>query len=396
MNPAGNDGDPGSVQGSRAGCTVTLGIDGESYEIDITPENARELRALLAGGQRSSVRRAPSRGSGVLPSGSPVPPGHAGRCNSSAAGSGGTGAGRPGAGAVRLLAGCALRRLRTGAGYHLEAAAGFLDCDKSKISRIETGQRGIRMLDLRVLLDRYGASGDERAVLEALAARGRPSWWEPFDGLLSSPARDWVRIESAAAQVMIYEPVRVPDLLQTPGYAHVLAGSSPRQPPGGGDPAQAAALNAVRQRLVLEAPRIRLHAVIGEAALRQDIGAPQAMRDQFTWLAELQRYRLVSIQVLPSATAGAVMPGGPVTIARLTAVPGIEAAWLPDPSGGVILADPHAVAGCERAFWNLSSAALTEHQTRALLEVLAGAGPVEPAVAGFPALSGRRRHRARP
>lgn len=395
MNPAGHDGDVGSVQGSRAGCAVTLGIDGESYEIDITPENARELRALLAGGQRSSVRRAPSREADVLRSGSPVPPGHAGRRSSPADRSGGTGAGRPGPGAVRLLTGCALRRLRTSAGYLLEEAAGFLDCDKSKISRIETGQRGIRLLDLRVLLARYGTSGDERAVLEALAARSRPSWWEPFDGLLSSPARDWVQIESSAAQVMIYEPARVPDLLQAPGYAHVLAGSAPRQPPGGGDPAQAAALNAVRQRLLLGAPRIRLHAVIGEAALRQDIGAPQALRDQLAWLAELQRrYPLVSIQILPSATAGPVMPGGPVTIARLTAVPGIEAAWLPDPSGGVILADPLAVAGCERAFWNLSSAALTAHQTRELLEVAAGAGPVEPAVAGLPALSGRR-HRAR-
>jgi transcriptional regulator with XRE-family HTH domain len=45
----------------------------------------------------------------------------------------------------RQLVGSALRRYRANVGYALEDAAKVLDCDRSKISRVETGQRGIRV-----------------------------------------------------------------------------------------------------------------------------------------------------------------------------------------------------------------------------------------------------------
>ena len=47
----------------------------------------------------------------------------------------------------RRLIGGALRRYRENIGYTLEDAARILECDRSKISRIETGQRGIRPKD---------------------------------------------------------------------------------------------------------------------------------------------------------------------------------------------------------------------------------------------------------
>src|SRR5690242_11322294 len=59
------------------------------------------------------------------------------------------------------VVGAALRRYREMIGYQLEDAARVLDCDRSKISRIEAGVRGIRMLELRILLGEYGADADE-------------------------------------------------------------------------------------------------------------------------------------------------------------------------------------------------------------------------------------------
>ena len=47
--------------------------------------------------------------------------------------------------ARRRLLGAALRRHREGLGYSLADAARILECDPSKISRIETGHRGIRV-----------------------------------------------------------------------------------------------------------------------------------------------------------------------------------------------------------------------------------------------------------
>jgi len=62
---------------------------------------------------------------------------------------------------ARVL-GAALRRYREMIGYQLEDAAGVLDCGRSKISRIESGIRGIRGLELRILLKEYGVDADER------------------------------------------------------------------------------------------------------------------------------------------------------------------------------------------------------------------------------------------
>jgi len=45
--------------------------------------------------------------------------------------------------ARRRLIGGALRRYREGIAYTLEDSARCLGCDRSRISRIETGQRGI-------------------------------------------------------------------------------------------------------------------------------------------------------------------------------------------------------------------------------------------------------------
>jgi transcriptional regulator with XRE-family HTH domain len=58
--------------------------------------------------------------------------------------------------ARRLLIGAALRRYREDQGFVLEDAARVLECDRSKISRIETGQRGIRPKELLELLTEYG------------------------------------------------------------------------------------------------------------------------------------------------------------------------------------------------------------------------------------------------
>ena len=75
----------------------------------------------------------------------------------------------------RRLLGGALRRYRENLGYALDDAARILECDRSKISRIETGQRGIRPKELRELLTEYGVPDREQAALLAIAQPRRPA-----------------------------------------------------------------------------------------------------------------------------------------------------------------------------------------------------------------------------
>ena len=128
----------------------------------------------------------------------------------------------------RRLVGGALRRYRENVGYALEDAARVLECDRSKISRIETGQRGIRPKELRELLTEYGVPEREQAALVAIASRGgQRGWWHRYADVLPGPYLDYVIMESAAAEIMTYEAQVVPDLLQTDDYARAIAAAEP-------------------------------------------------------------------------------------------------------------------------------------------------------------------------
>src|ERR1035437_7721423 len=130
--------------------------------------------------------------------------------------------------ARRRLLGAALRRHRESLGYRLGAAARILECERSKISRIESGQRGIRGKDLRDLLTNYGVSEPEQQTLTAIAHPHRASgWWQPYTGVLPAPWLDYLITEAAASQIHTYQPQQIPDLLQTPEYARAVAAAPP-------------------------------------------------------------------------------------------------------------------------------------------------------------------------
>ena len=85
----------------------------------------------------------------------------------------------------RRLLGTALRGYRETLGFNLDEAALILACDRSKISRIETGERGIRTEELRELLTEYRVPAAEQEALLAVAHRGRESgWWLGYRDVL--------------------------------------------------------------------------------------------------------------------------------------------------------------------------------------------------------------------
>src|ERR1700678_4823958 len=92
----------------------------------------------------------------------------------------------------RRLVRRALRGYRESRGFTLQDAAQMLECARSKISRIETGDRGIRPKELRELLTEYGVPAVEQEALLAVAHRGRESgWWLDYRDVLSGDAPDY-------------------------------------------------------------------------------------------------------------------------------------------------------------------------------------------------------------
>jgi transcriptional regulator with XRE-family HTH domain len=289
----------------------------------------------------------------------------------------------------RRLLGAALRKYRENLGYGLDEAARILECDRSKISRIETGQRGIRAKELRELLTEYGVPAGEQAALLAIAHRGRQhGWWQDYPDVLSDAGQDYVIMEAAASEILAYESHQVPDLLQTQGYARAVADADPNWA-GDEQRLHAVEVKLARQRVVLAERSPRLEFVITEAALHQVVGGSDVMRPQLDRLASLAAGAgaagetgttratgpSVSLQVLPfEAGAYAAAGCGSMAILRFADTPGLGVIHLAALSGGgagVGLEAQEDVARYIRTFARLRAAALTPAASARLLRDMA-------------------------
>ena len=288
----------------------------------------------------------------------------------------------------RRLLGSALRGYREGLGYNLDEAARILECDRSKISRIETGQRGIRPKELRELLTEYGVPAAEQEALLAVAHRSRESgWWLDYRDVLSAGAQDYVIMEIAATDILIYEANQVPDLLQTPDYIRAVAEADARYP-SAELRAQAMEVKLNRQRIVLAARAPGLDIVLTEGALRQAVGPPRVMREQLDRLAAVadtgfadgeHEARLpaalrcrTSLRVLPFAAGAHAAAGcGSMTLLQFAETPEIGVVHLATLSGGVSLDGREEVSRYLRAFSSLRLAALSPSRSAQLIRAAA-------------------------
>ena len=292
----------------------------------------------------------------------------------------------------RRLLGSALREYRENLGWNLDEAARILECHRSKISRIETGERGIQPKELRELLAEYSVPAAERQALLAIAHRGRESgWWLDYRDVLTADGQDYVIMEIAATQLLVYEANQVPDLLQTQDYIRVVAAADARY---GSDEQRAHAMEVKlnRQRIVVAGRAPDLDVVVTEGALRQTVGAPRVMREQLGLLAAIastgyadglpgvgpnvtgtaatERSR-ISLRVLPFAAGTHAAAGyGSMTLLRFAEAPEIGVIHLPALSGGISLQGREEVVRYQRSFDRLRAAALTPSRSAQLIRVL--------------------------
>jgi transcriptional regulator with XRE-family HTH domain len=285
----------------------------------------------------------------------------------------------------RRLVGSALRRYRENVGYTLEDAARVLECDRSKISRIETGQRGIRPKELRELLAEYGVPESDQAALVAIASRGgQRGWWHPYAGSFSEAYLDYIIMESLASEIMTYEAQLVPDLLQTDDYARAIAAAEPGYTTSDQREDAIAAMNVRRQGVLTGSPGPsgpsgssgssgrRLWVVLGEGALYQEVGGPGVLAGQIRHLVQLSEdLPDLTLQVLPfSAGAHAAAGSASLAILRFSDAPSLGVVYVEALSGGVYLESQADVARYIRAFALLRASALSAADSVRLLRSL--------------------------
>ena len=197
--------------------------------------------------------------------------------------------------------GTLLRALRQRAGLSVNQAAKELLCSPSKVSRLETGQRGASARDIQDLCRIYRVDDPaQRDHLSELAREGKKrAWWQPFD----LPYATYVGLEAEADSITDFESGVVPGLLQTREYAQALHEAIvPELSRELID--QRIEARMIRQRVLSRDGPPQLTAIMDEAVLHRLVGGEEVMRAQLGRLLEVSEWPNVTIRVL-SYRAGA-------------------------------------------------------------------------------------------
>jgi transcriptional regulator with XRE-family HTH domain len=189
--------------------------------------------------------------------------------------------------------------MRTTAGMSAEYAAGLLGVDRSRISNMESGLRGISAERLRTLACNCDCT--DEAYVDALAEMAEPSqagWWERYRGSLSQGLLDISETEAHAVRLRGANTVHVPGLLQTSEHAMaIFRAVVPRLPEH--EVALRLAHRSERQSVITRDNPVPYVAVIHEAALRMQFGGRDVARGQLKYLLEVSEWDNVTVLVLP-------------------------------------------------------------------------------------------------
>ncbi|RMI92252.1 transcriptional regulator [Streptomyces sp. ZS0098] len=208
--------------------------------------------------------------------------------------------------------GSELRRMRTAAGMSAEYAAGLLGVDRSRISNMESGQRGINAERLRKLACNCDCT--DETYIDALVEMAEPSqagWWERYRGSLPQGLLDISETEAYAVRLRGANTVHVPGLLQTPEHAMAIFRAVVPQLPEH-EVALRLAHRSERQSVITSDNPVPYVAVIHEGALRMQFGGRAVARGQLQYLLEVSEWDHVTVLVLPF-THGA-FPGSGQTV----------------------------------------------------------------------------------
>ena len=193
-----------------------------------------------------------------------------------------------------------LRGIRESRGKSGDAVAAALKWSPSKISRYERARTGLRPREVERLLDYYGITGSQRALLLGLAEdAAQKGWWEEFADTLSEDYQQFIGLEHEATSIAIWHVDVVAGLLQTEAYARHIIGSYSRVEPVA--PGMIGRLVKVRmqRQQVLDREGLQLIVVLDESVLTRRIGDESVMYEQLQRLAREADRPNLTMRILP-------------------------------------------------------------------------------------------------
>ena len=263
-----------------------------------------------------------------------------------------------------------LCRLRTERGLTIEDVQERSkgDIKAPTLSRWETGERSIRAVDLRLLLDIYDLAPDEREALLTLARQAKErGWWHQYTSVMPESFQVYVGLETESSTIREYAAELVPGLLQTDQYYRAfLMSIAPSDP----DIDKKIQVRLARQERLSNGDPADYWAVLNEAVIRRLVGGGQVMSDQLAHIAAIAELPKVTIQVLPFSAGVHPAMEGAYSILGFPEAHDPDVAYLENQAGSIYVEDAGETERYSQMFNHLIAKALSpEDSVRLIREV---------------------------
>ncbi|ALG13123.1 helix-turn-helix domain-containing protein [Kibdelosporangium phytohabitans] len=258
--------------------------------------------------------------------------------------------------ALHWLVGAELTHFRKQAGLTIAQAAGKSGIGRPKLGHMETGKYTQYPDDVANLMTVYGAPQRDVDRMASLAGScsGR-SWLAPWKHLVPDWFKTFVGLEGLAESEFVFEPMVLPGLLQTEEYAQAITDATGfvRRD----QTERFVSFRLTRAKRLTDDVPLNLHVVVGEGALRLDVGTPDVREAQLRHVLTLAKLPTVTIQVIrPEDGPHAAMTGRIVVLDFAQAQ---SIAYSEQVDGAVYVQDQDDVRTYKMAVENLKSVALT-------------------------------------
>lgn len=263
-----------------------------------------------------------------------------------------------------------LRKARLNAGLTQKQVADEMEWSPSKLIRIEAGEVGITVNDLRPLLAAYSIAEHEMDVLLDLARGSRRMPFAEYRDIYAKDFLDFLAMEGAAWINRTIQPAVMPGLLQTEEYARAtIRAYSPGE-------ATKQVERMVEARMlrqdVLDNADAQFFFILDESVVRRQIGGVGVMRTQLRRLAELAAKPHITVMILPFSLGAHAASAGPVTLFEFTEDVPIFV-YLENPRGAsTISTAAEDAAKYLDLFWDLEGKVIKDHVPQILLQIADG------------------------
>jgi len=247
--------------------------------------------------------------------------------------------------------------------------ADALDWSLSKINRIESGQVGLSITDLKALLLHYGITDRDRVetYVQMAKAGKQPAWWDDYKRTNSPEFVKFLGLESAAVILRQYQLHLVPGLLQVPEYTRSLINRASGAPELADRQVK---LRAERQKR-LQDPELEHFFILDESVLHRRITDADGWAVQLHHLKEISQQDNVTLQILPYEAGWVQGMQSSFELLQLSDQSNDLFLNLEQPNGDQFFDDvTGAVKAVEfiKIFYGLEDAALSPEETPALID----------------------------